>query len=548
MIARLTCVVVLSLAVAAQIAPAPNAQAGFRIAGTVVDSVTRQPLSGVNVSIYGSENPDFSQRVTTGTDGHFAFPAVQSGKYILTGSAQGYRSQGYHQHGDYFVGIAVGPELDSERIIFRLVADARIEGTVTDEDSEPVRNANVQLYQRGYQTGRQMTRQITGTVTDDRGHYLFSHLEPGTYYVAVSARPWYAQYPNPGEPAPAADDAARIAEERAQLDIAYPLTFYPSAEDSAGASALALHPGDRLTADISVRALPAVHLRVKTGEPEEHSSGMTFQRGFPRLSQRIFEGTVVQVMSSQGYSPSAGVYEYTGVAPGRYVIEMPATGGKHAGWFKEMDLSGTVELDAGENLPLASVTGKLALEGAPRPAGKIYVMLANRLTSETFGAEVTPKGTFDFSDTEIRPGAYDVVLNMAQSFPIKDIVARGARVNGKTLEISGGSVQLALTATGALGRISGVVVRDDKPDAGAMVVLLPRNPVSDFALFRRDESDSDGTFSLRDVLPGQYTVIALENGWDLDWANPAALQPYLKSGIPVDLTGEAKLTVKVPLQ
>ena len=129
-------------------------------------------------------------------------------------------------------------------------------------------------------------------------------------------------------------------------------------------------------------------------------------------------------------------------------------------------------------------------------------MLANRLTSETFGAEVTPKGTFDFSDTEIRPGAYDVVLNMAQSFPINHIVARGARVNGKTLEISGGSVQLALTATGALGRINGVVVRDDKSYAGAMVVLVPRNPVSNFALFRRDESDSDGTFSLRDVLPG----------------------------------------------
>jgi Carboxypeptidase regulatory-like domain len=548
LIARLICVIALSLPLAAQITPPPNAQAGFRIVGTVVDSLTRHPLAGVNVSIYVSENPDFSQHVTTGTDGHFEFPALQTAKYILTGSARGYRSQGYHQHGDYFIGIAVGPELDSEHITFRLVADARIEGTVTDEDGEPVRNASMQLYQRGYETGRQQTRQITGAVTDDRGHYLFSHLAPGAYFVAVSARPWYAQYPTPGEPAPAADDAARIAEESARLDIAYPLTFYPSAEDSAGASALVLHPGDRSTADISVRALPAVHLRVKTGEPEERSSGMTFQRGFPRLSQRVFEGTVVQVMSSQGFSPSAGVYEYTGIAPGHYVIEMPATSGKHTGWFKEMDLSGTVELDANEHLPLASVTGTLALEGAPRPAGKTYVMLANRITSETFGAEVTSKGTFDFSDTEIRPGAYDVVLNMAQSFPIKDIAARGARVNGKTLEISGGSVQLALTATGALGRISGIVVRDDKPEAGAMVVLVPNHPVSDFALFRRDESDSDGTFSLRDVLPGQYTVIALENGWELDWANPAALQPYLKSGIPVDLTGESKLSVKVPLQ
>ena len=548
MIARLACVVALSLAMLAQNASTPNPPAGFRIAGTVVDSLTGQPLPHVKVSVYASENPEFSQRVTTSTDGRFAFSALPTGKYTLMGSAQGYRSQGYHQHGDYFIGIAVGPNLDSEHVTFRLLADARIEGTVTDEDGELIRNANVQLYQPGYETGRRLTRQISNAVTDDRGHYLFSHLGPGTYFVAVSARPWYAQYPNPGEPAPAPEDAARIAEENSQLDVAYPLTFYPSADDSTGATAIVLRPGDRSTADITLRALPAVHLRVKTGEPEERSSGMSFQRGFPRVSQRIFEGTVVQVMSSQGFAPSAGVYEYTGIAPGHYAIEMPASSGKRSGWVKEMDLAGTVELDAGEHLPLASVTGTLALESARRTGGKMYVILANRLSSETFAAEVTPKGTFDFSDTEIRPGTYDIALNMAQDFQINNILARGARVTGKTLEIGGGTVQLSLTATGATGRISGIVLRDEKPSPGAMVVLVPRNPVSDFALFRRDESDSDGTFSLRDVLPGQYTVIAVEDGWELDWANPATLAPYLKNGLPVDISGETKLSVKVPLQ
>jgi hypothetical protein len=119
-----------------------------------------------------------------------------------------------------------------------------------------------------------------------------------------------------------------------------------------------------------------------------------------------------------------------------------------------MDLSGTVEIDARENPPLASVTGTLALEGTPRPAGKIFVILANRLTSETSAAEVTPKGTFDFSEMEVRPGRYDVVLNIAEGFQIANIAARGARVTGKTLEISGGSVQLALTATRVLARVN----------------------------------------------------------------------------------------------
>ena len=81
-----------------------------------------------------------------------------------------------------------------------------------------------------------------------------------------------------------------------------------------------------------------------------------------------------------------------------------------------------------------------------------------------------------------------------------------------------------------------------------MVVLVPRDPVQDLPLFRRDESDSDGTFLLRDVLPGTYSVIAIENGWDLDWANPATLQTYLKNGVAVDISGETRLSIKVPLQ
>ena len=243
------------------------------------------------------------------------------------------------------------------------------------------------------------------------------------------------------------------------------------------------------------------------------------------------------------------MFEYTGIAPGHYAIAMPGSGGKHgSGWYKELDLSGTVELDAGESPPLASVSGTLRIEGANRPPGNIYVVLANRTSAETFAAEVTPKGTFDFSEMEVRPGTYDVVLNVAQGYQLTALAATGARVIGQRLEIGGGTVKLVLTASGALARINGTVQEGDRPHPGAMVVLVPRDPVNNFILFRRDESDSDGTFSLRDVLPGSYTVIALRDGWELDWASPATLQAYLKNGVPVEISGQTKLNIKVPLQ
>jgi hypothetical protein len=406
------------------------------------------------------------------------------------------------------------------------------------------------LFDRNHYTGRHQTRQSGNAITDDRGHYLFSHLGPGTYFVAVSGRPWYAYYPNAGQPPASGEDATRMAEELAPLDVAYPTTFYPSAEDSSDATPILLHPGERVTADIAMRALPAVHIRIKSGgKPKPEAGSIVSSRSFPRVSQRIFEGTLVPVMSSQGScSPIRGC-DYTGIAPGHYVIEMPDTGGKHgSGWYKEMDLSGTVEIDPGENPPLASVTGLVQFEGGSRPPGRIYIVLANRDSTENFAVEVDPKGVFDFSEIEVRPGTYDVALNNPQDFQIRSVQAKGARITGQTLEISGGNVQLALVATRARARVSGTVMDGERAVPGAMVVLVPQDPVNNFTLFRRDQSDSDGTFSLREALPGSYTVVAIKDGWDLDWARSFALQKYLKSGITVDVTGDTQLNIKVPLQ
>jgi hypothetical protein len=72
------------------------------------------------------------------------------------------------------------------------------------------------------------------------------------------------------------------------------------------------------------------------------------------------------------------------------------------------------------------------------------------------------------------------------------------------------------------------------------------------ALARRDQSDSDGSFALRDAAPGQYTVVAIENGWDLDWERPEVISRYLPGGIPVTVTEVSgklvRLSQPVPVQ
>jgi hypothetical protein len=81
-----------------------------------------------------------------------------------------------------------------------------------------------------------------------------------------------------------------------------------------------------------------------------------------------------------------------------------------------------------------------------------------------------------------------------------------------------------------------------------MIVLVPSDPVHNQSLFRRDQSDSDGTFTLASVKPGKYTLLAIANGWDLEWMNPAVIKPYLLAGETLEVQENGKYDVKVRVQ
>lgn len=64
---------------------------------------------------------------------------------------------------------------------------------------------------------------------------------------------------------------------------------------------------------------------------------------------------------------------------------------------------------------------------------------------------------------------------------------------------------------------------------------------------RLDQSDSDGTFLLGGMLPGRYWLVAIEDGWDLEWTNGTVLKPYLTKGqsLQISANDQKKVTVEV---
>jgi len=126
------------------------------------------------------------------------------------------------------------------------------------------------------------------------------------------------------------------------------------------------------------------------------------------------------------------------------------------------------------------------------------------------------------------------------------IAAGGSTVAGNQITVRDRALNVVATVSSTLTRIQGFAYKDNKGLAGAMIVLVPSQPSAYRALLRRDQSDSDGSFALRDVPAGQYTVVAIEDGWKLDWTDRNILPRYLPTGAAVTVTDRTGAIVRLP--
>ena len=105
---------------------------------------------------------------------------------------------------------------------------------------------------------------------------------------------------------------------------------------------------------------------------------------------------------------------------------------------------------------------------------------------------------------------------------------------------------VALSLAGGTVNVEGFAKRAGKGTSGAMIVLVPKDPETNRELFRRDQSDQDGSFLLRSIIPGTYTIVAIENGWDLDWSRPGVIAHYAKQGQPITVSNQTQSIMHLP--
>lgn len=517
-------------------------QRTFVIGGTVVEHATGKPLKRVLVRVTSTEHSEITASTVTSSDGRFAFSNVPAGKYLL----QAQRSNSpvvtsFHGHEGFSTAIAVGAGLDSEHIVFPLHAPASISGTVLDEDNEPVRSASVLLFRKRVSFGRARITMQEQTQTDSSGFFHLGHLAPGVYFIAVTGHPWYAQ-----NGMHALIPGSQQVANRSEFDVSYPLTYYGDSTEPASASPITLSEGDSAKLQIALHALPALDVELTgfSSQPNQGLNAMPFQVG-P-------DGSLINPVSS-GMAGFNDRWEITGLAPGRYVLELQTynEGQSKSLGRKTIDLTTDSILDVNE-LSNVSISGQIRFEGEQAPNERPVIFLTGADGSQGAYAQVQPDGSFQFDQgrsgqATLLSGIYQVQLANAPGFYVKSIAAKGAKASGSDIEVpESGTVQLSIVAAKGTTRLDGIALKNSKPFAGAMVLLLPRNPNRSGDI-RRDQSDSDGTFSLNDVPPGAYILVAIDDGEDLEYEDAAAMKPYVGQGqvVNVPLAASSKLEVNV---
>ena len=565
--------------------PKAAAQQQFRVAGVVVDSVSGAPIERAEVTIAPATDSEKATATLSASNGAFAFSGLAPGKYRLTAGRVGYTIQGLDQHENFMTAVAVGPKFDSEHVRFRLSRESVISGIVFDEFGEPLRDAELLLFERRLSSGSRSPQFAGRTSTDDIGEYRFPHLAPGTYFVVVHAKPWYGLASESSTKVRVSDKSEVPGENQVfssgglqtlsfvssdsdsdprppdpRRDVVYPLSFYSNSDSLDSATPLVLSSGSTVTADFSLRSVPSLHIFIKapSARPEDSlsdSSGSSMETFRTTIHASLsLAGVELEQFPLDTAQRERSYFELKNVPPGEFVLTsnpQSPSGVGESSIRKQISSNGIIDLSMSNMATVSGLTDGVRV-GPPSSApggivaGAAGVAFVSPDRKVIYGAALNQKGEFTLS---IPAGRYTIDLHPNEIFHAASIQSTGAPLSGHTIDISPGSdVRLAIHGVEANCAVTGTVLKNGKPFAGAMIILVPEDSSQDPSLFHRDQSDSDGSFSISPVLPGRYTLLALENGWDLEWSNLSTLFPYLPAGVPLDLKPASSISTTVKVQ
>lgn len=483
------------------------------VAGRVVTAAEGLPLKSAHVALIPersrSDDPIYS--ATSDSDGHFLLKDIPAGRYKFLAVRAGFVEQQYQSRGtaDGAV-LALNPGQKISDALFRMTRAAVITGSVTNEDGEPLVNAQIVALQKPTEEeteeeGPASSRKhelnpVAESHTDDRGQYRIFGLKPGQYYVKatdvfdpdsnglpVSTGYWVQQ----------------------SIGSEYAPVYYPGVGQIGQAVVLLVRPGDEVRADVSMR-------RIKTVEVDGKVMGLNG----PAKSAYVTLEPAEQDNFRSSYQETTddnGAFKLKGIPPGSYVLVVyqrsEGTEVYEQSTRQKLEVAG----DNNQSLTI-SLTGGVTFDGRLGVAGPaslsldhVYVGLIATNEDGSWGGQGAVKKDGTFQITSVMDGSYRIALwGLEQGWYVKsartgaeDILENGLQVEKET------AGRLEIVVSSACAQLEGSVMDGDQVAAGARVHLAPE-PETPYNRLRLDNARTDqtGHFSIACLAPGKYRVVA----------------------------------------
>lgn len=515
------------------------------ISGVVVNAKTGQPIAEATVTLRNSADFKIAAETATDGEGRFAFQNLGDGRFNLRAARRGYVSAAFEEHGSVSTAIVTGEGLRSTGLRLKLDPQAAIFGAISEDSGDPVPQAHITLYRQDQRQGTGKMVRAHTINADAMGNFELGHLAPGSYYLCASGTPWYAtRNPTSGN----LRDGPSAETPRSPLDVAYPITCFPGVTDASAAEPILVGAGDRVPINLVLHAVQSVRILIQIPKPEG-------DRGIamPALRSDLFGmPEFVQTGAYQSIdNPSDGgpmlSFEVSGVAPGQYEAEFRSPSGEVTRYGSVDATSDHASVVAPATAAAGGIAGKIAMAGgASLPAG-VTVSFTTEPGGDGISARVDADGSFHTQ--ALHPGDYDVRISAEGfSLAVTQLKATGAVVSGRQLKMGSEPVELNAVVAPAKATVNGSVTLGGNPASGIFVLMVPADPAAGREGWRPNQSDSDGSFSFPRVIPGDYTIVAIEHGWEVEWAKPEVIERYLAKGQKVSVARDAgKIDLKEPL-
>lgn len=493
------------------------------ITGSVTSSSGDLPANTtVYASALGAAIPPKSAVVNS--DGAFRIENLEVGVYRVWAGAPGFvvdtqriptDSRGIYHTGD--------------SVTLTLRKGGVITGRVLKSNDAPVVSVPVRAFRVRDENGKPLDQSsaFSERMTDDRGVYRMYGLMPGTYIVSAGGMPRFM------------GGFGTTAHEQDAP------TFAPSATRDT-AQEVVVRGGDEATADIQYR-----------GEPGHAISGTV--TGFPAAQVGIsYGGTVTltdvktrtTLMGAQASQFNDHVFVFNGLSDGEYELvaqQFSQTRDARASEPKRIKVQGADV--TGVNLTLVSlpaITGRVILDSSspadcvkrratafqetlvsvrrqrrPAKSAASEEALADAvpLSSLEQIADEVPDAKGDFILRNLRAGTYRLSVQLPSAAWYFRSVTLGPNTKATDWRVisdgiavkqsvSGLAITITEGAAGIRGRLT--VAEGERLPSRTIVYLVPVEKENATNLLRYFEgrAESDGTFNIRNVAPGEYLIHA----------------------------------------